>query len=492
MNRGDPASGSMVDGAVRDPRRAPILVEGATCAKIAVAERIAVLVDGASYFRTLLDALGRARRRIAIIGWDFDPRVRLVPGDSDTELRRLLPTLVAAHPELRVRVLVWDVAPLYGSSRAMSPILDRDWHRHERIDLRFDGHHPSGSAHHEKLVCIDDSLAFVGGIDLTVGRWDTSAHIARDDQRDSPGGEHHAPVHDLQCVASGPAAAEVARIAYGRWADAGGERLEPLPLRATDELWPPDVPAWLQGTPIGIARTRPRLPDRPAISEIANLNDAALTAAQDRVYIETQYLTAQRVADRLIALLERGDAAPEIVIVVWENATGWIERFAMGANRERTLRRLAAADQGRRLRVYRLVATGDPEIEVSVHSKLVIVDDRFVRIGSSNLNNRSLGVDSECDIAIEAHEPAERAAIVDLRDRLLAEHLECSTGRVRRAVAEHGLIGAVERLNERGGRLRPYALGVHDGPAEPIPGTTLLDPEEPLDLAWLRRQLRSM
>jgi len=460
-----------------------------TCAKLVRAERVAVLIDGAAYFRVLLDAFRRARRRITIVAWDFDPRVRLVPDMPETELRTLLPTLVSASPELRVRVLVWDVAPLYGSSRTIGLLVDRDWHRHERIDLVFDGHHPPGAAHHEKLVCIDDSLAFAGGIDLTIGRWDTPAHPAEDARRAEAAGEPHGPVHDLQLLVAGPAAAELARVAHARWADASEEPVEPLPPRPAAELWPADTPVWLRNVPVGIARTRPRLASRAPITEIAALNDAALAAARDTVYIETQYLTAQRVADRLVSLLERGADAPEIVVIVWESATGWIERFAMGANRERMLRRLAAADSHRRLRVYKLVADDDADVEVAMHSKLVIVDDRFARIGSSNLNNRSLGVDTECDVAIEARDAETRTAIRELRDRLLAEHLRCSPDDVRRAVAACGLIGAVDALNARGGRLRPHVVDPGAGPAEPIPGTALLDPDEPLDLDWLRRRL---
>jgi phosphatidylserine/phosphatidylglycerophosphate/cardiolipin synthase-like enzyme len=481
------------DGERGSRPRAPasrILVEGATCARLADAERVDVLIDGQAYFQALLDALRRARRRVIIVGWDFDPRVRLDPEDSATELRLLLPALVAAHPELRVHVLVWDIAPLYGPSSTMSALLDRDWHRHERIDLRFDGHHPSGAAHHEKVVCIDDTVAFVGGIDLTVGRWDTPRHADAEPRRVSPDGAPCEPVHDLQMVVGGAAAGAVARSAYDRWADAGGEPIEALPPRPIAEVWPCTAAPWLRDVEVGFARTRPRMAGRPAVTEVADLNDAALSAARRSVYLETQYLTAQRVVDRLAELLERGDSAPEIVALVWEDATGWIERFAMGSNRERMLRRLAALDLYGRLRVYKLVTAGDPNVEVALHSKLIIVDDRFVRIGSSNLNNRSLGLDTECDLAIEAADASTAAAITALRSRLLAEHLSCSPREVADAIDAYGLIGAIEHLNNGAGRLRRYLLDPHDGgPTEPITGTALLDPDEPLDLDWLRSRL---
>jgi phosphatidylserine/phosphatidylglycerophosphate/cardiolipin synthase-like enzyme len=155
--------------------------------------------------------------------------------------------------------------------------------------------------------------------------------------------------------------------------------------------------------------------------------------------------------------VERADG-PEIVVLVWQQATGWPERFAMGSNRDRLLRRLAAADRHGRLRAYWLVAAGEPNCEINLHAKLLIVDDTFVRIGSSNLNNRPLGVDTECDRALEASEPRTRTAIA-----LLARQ---APGRAPGPLARGGgaddrrarPIGAIERRNPNGGRLRRYRI----------------------------------
>jgi phosphatidylserine/phosphatidylglycerophosphate/cardiolipin synthase-like enzyme len=183
----------------RTGRRAPrILAKGVTCWRIAPADRVAVLIDAAAYYRALLDAFRRARWCIMILGWDFDPGVRLEPTDPATELRRLLPELVERRPQLQVRLLIWDVAVVYGPSNPVHQLLEREWQAHPRVQLRFDGQHPFGAAHHEKLVCIDDALAFAGGIDLTVKRWDTPAHDPADPRRRHASGESYDPVHDLQ------------------------------------------------------------------------------------------------------------------------------------------------------------------------------------------------------------------------------------------------------------------------------------------------------
>jgi phosphatidylserine/phosphatidylglycerophosphate/cardiolipin synthase-like enzyme len=467
---------------------ARIVEPGLSCWRIAHARRATVLIDGASYFGALLQALRRARSRIMIVGWDFDARIRLDPTDAATELRQLLPELVERCPTLEILVLIWDVSLLYGPSQTVGQLLDGEWRQHPRIRFRFDGKHPMGACHHEKIVCIDDALAFVGGIDLTVKRWDTSEHRPDLPERRDPGGEPYDPVHDLQIVVDGQAAAALAELTRARWVAATGETLSPC--RGTTDPWPKALAPWFTELPVAIARTRPATGNSPGAREISELNAAALTAARRSVYIEAQYLSTPAIADQLVALLQRPNP-PEIVLLVWRQAIGWLERFVMGSNRERLLRRLADADHGGRLRVYWLGMPGQLEREINLHAKLMIVDDAFLRIGSSNLNNRSLGFDTECDLAIEAHDGATAEAIARLRNTLLAEHLGRSPEEVAQAASAHGIIGAIERLNDGDRRLNPFQIDPDAGPKEPIAGTPLLDPTEPVDLEYIERHLRA-
>jgi phosphatidylserine/phosphatidylglycerophosphate/cardiolipin synthase-like enzyme len=131
---------------------------------------------------------------------------------------------------------------------------------------------------------------------------------------------------------------------------------------------------------------------------------------------------------------------------------------------------------------------------VLVHSKVILVDDAFLRVGSSNLNNRSIGLDTECDLAIEADRGETRRTIRHLRARLLGEHLDASPEEVERALqAEHGsLARAVDRLNGGARRLAPFEAMGDDGPTRPVTGTKVLDPKRPFDpLRLLRSRLRS-
>lgn len=468
------------------PTTLRVLEPGRTCWRIVPARRAAFLIDGAAYFAALGAALRRAERRIVILGWDFDAGMRLDPEDPASKLSQILPDLVAQKPELHIYILIWDIAPLFGPSRFFASWKSAGWLKHPRVHFRYDGGYPAGGTLHEKVVCVDDVVAFAGGIDLTIERWDTPEHRAEDPRRRDPRGNAYPPLHDVQIALEGPAAAAVAELARERWSRATGEM--PDPLEGSGDCWPEGLTPDLMDQPVGIVRTLPGAGGTPRVTEVAALNRAALQAAERSIYIETQYFSNSALADILAAHLERADG-PEIVLLIWRKAEGWIERYVMGANRERLLRRLAGADRHGRLRAYLLAAPEDPETEIGLHSKLVMVDDVFVRIGSSNLNHRSEGLDTECDIAIEATNEGTARAIAGLRDRLLAEHLGRRPDEVAAAVRAYGLIGGIEHLHGPQSRLRAYALDEESGPKKPFPGTAVLDPDEPVDLEYLRRHL---
>lgn len=156
---------------------ASLLKEGRNVWRITTAEKVAFLIDGEPYFRILQPALARARRTIWIVGWDFSADIKLRPLDEDAPLLGdYLRELVEAKADLHIRVQVWAMGPAYSQKR-VGLYTGPQWANHPRITLCFDSSHPVRGAHHQKIVLIDDSLAFLGGIDLTEGRWDTSEHL---------------------------------------------------------------------------------------------------------------------------------------------------------------------------------------------------------------------------------------------------------------------------------------------------------------------------
>ena len=467
-----------------------ILAEGDNCWRISHATRAALLVDGCNYFARLDEALRKARRSILIVGWDFDGRIVLRPDLPEAErmaLGLLLRQRVEAEPELEVRILIWSTAVAHAPSGSAGLLIGDPWQDHPRIQLRLDTTHPLYGAHHQKIVCIDGALAFVGGMDLTVDRWDTPDHQQEDSRRRCPDGTPYGPVHDLQMMLEGEVARDVCTLATKRWHHATGEDVH-LPA-CGGSLWPEALEPQFAQTPIAISRAMPRWGERAAVAESPRLTADALAAARDTIFIEAQYLTAAFIADILHAHLEAEDG-PEIVCVVSLAAHSFTERMIMGENRDRLIRRLWAADRHDRFRVYHPVGPGAEDgCPILIHSKLIIIDDRFMRVGSSNLNNRSIGLDTELDLSIEARTPEQRAAILDVRHRLLGEHLGTSPDEVARVTAETGsLVRAVEQLNVRARRLHAFDKVSRKGPVHPVFATPVLDPAHPFEPDWMLRR----
>jgi phosphatidylserine/phosphatidylglycerophosphate/cardiolipin synthase-like enzyme len=465
-----------------------ILKPGRNCGGILHCDA-SVLVDGAAYFAALRDALFSARRSIMIVGWDFDGGIPLTPGKDSPSLGQILRDLAERRPELEVRILVWGLAVIYGPSAKLPLILGSEWHHHPRIQLRLDRNHRFYASHHQKIVVIDDRLGFTGGIDLTVGRWDRPQHPAHDPARVTPDGRPYPPVHDLQIAVTGEAARSLGTIARERWRSATGEAVAPADADATtpDFMARPDF----AGARIGIALTRPSLKRSVRRRQCARLTLDALSAARRSIYIESQYFTDRRAGRIIASHLARADG-PEVVLLVTCVSHGFVEQWVMGKNRDRLLRRLKAQDRFDRLRVFYCVTPdGDGFKEVLIHSKLIIVDNGFLRIGSSNLNNRSIGLDSECDLAIEARSRADSLAIAGLRHRLLAEHLGETEASVREAMARHrSMVRAVDALNRNPRGLRPLPALGQGGSTAPMALTGVLDPKEPFSLRkWLRRRI---
>jgi phosphatidylserine/phosphatidylglycerophosphate/cardiolipin synthase-like enzyme len=457
---------------------AGIFQPGRNCWRVERADRIAYLIDAKRYFEVLDRVLPQARRRIVIVGWDFDSNARLTPGGE--VLSERLVKLANANPLLEIYVLIWRSSLVYANNHDVPLPIGSNWYDHPRIHYKLDAEHPIGASHHQKIVALDDCLAFVGGIDLTEGRLDDCGHAFDCSDRTTFKGESYDPVHDVQILVDGAAASAVAELAYERWRDATGEDLQRLPM-ALPRLWPMGVTPDLRRHDVAIARTRAEYNGREAYREIEKLNIDALERADKQIYIEAQYFAESTVAELLCEHLKNPDG-PEVMAVVNYNSHGKLEQYVMGQNRDRLFGHLRQADRHGRLGLLFSRANCDPDCDVKIHSKVMIVDDRFLRIGSSNLNQRSLGLDSECDLAIEASTPQARQSIRRFLRDLLSDHLRVAPARVAQVYRanDRSLLRTVTRLSE-GSCLLPYSVDESQA-APPVAFTPLLDPAEPFTL----------
>lgn len=455
----------------------PLLAPGRNCWRVARAGRLRFLVDGEAYFSALASALRAAQRRVWILGWDVHSRTRLRPDDPNSELGRFLDACAEEQPELHVHVLAWDFAMIYALERESLPVYRLGWKTHRRVHFRLDDQHPIGASHHQKLVVVDDRVAFAGGLDLTIRRWDTREHVPEESRRTDPDGDPYGPFHDLQVMVDGDAAAALGELARERWLCATGERVGPA--EAERDPWPEDLAPDVENVEVGVARTQPAWKGAAEAREVEALTLDAIAAARRSVYVENQYFTAPRVAEALGARLEEAQG-PDVVLVGPKRCTGWLEEAVMGVRRDRLLRGLRERDRHGRLRcVYPVVAGDTP---VMVHAKVLVVDDRIARVGSANLSNRSMGLDTECDLVLDARgeERIERA-VARFRDGLLAEHLGVDVERVLETRHDEGsLARTLDRLQGGERTLRTLEPGPEGWLEELAPEKSLFDPERPV------------
>ena len=281
-------------------------------------------------------------------------------------------------------------------------------------------------------------------------------------------------------LVEGEAAVRLGQLARERWRHAHGWKIKP-PTDIEHSPWPESVSSGLDHVRVAIARTEPAYRGREAVEEVSRLYLDAIAAARKTIYIENQYFTAWALADALITRLAEKDG-PQVVLVLPEKTGGWLEQVIMDVVRGRIVRRLHEADRHDRLRIYFPYQPGLGDDCISVHSKLLIIDDRLLRIGSSNTSNRSMGLDTECDLAIESSKPKDKVAryIRRIRAYLLAEHLGCEAEDVIQTThAQGGLIETIECLQGDQRSLRPLDCEVAAEVDELVPDTSLIDPSEP-------------
>jgi phosphatidylserine/phosphatidylglycerophosphate/cardiolipin synthase-like enzyme len=202
---------------------------------------------------------------------------------------------------------------------------------------------------------------------------------------------------------------------------------------------------------VAIARTEPAWKDRPLVSEIRKLTLECIAQAKDTIYLENQYFTSPVVTEALAARLSEPEG-PQVVLISTGRSPSWFDQLTMDRARGAMIWRLRSADVFGRFRALWPATSGGET--VIVHSKVSVIDDHIARIGSANLNNRSGGFDTECELAVVCDDEESRLAITAFRDRLVGHFMGCTGDAVAKAREDHGgLVGAIDALNRERGRL---------------------------------------
>lgn len=460
---------------------------------------VAVLVDGAAYYRTLYQALLGARRSILIAAWQFDPHIELIP-DAPAEaleypvsLWELLNELCVQRPELEVQVLAWDYSLVYALERTWFSLAQARFSAHQRLHFRWRAHPDPRGSHHQKVVVVDGSVAFLGGLDLGNERWDTRAHDPENPVRIRDSGRARRPFHDVQVAVQGPSAKKLEELFSEAWqASEGHDRPLASDTRVTAEageacfdltaLSSDDVILLGPGE-VDIVRTLPAGESEPGVHETRASYARMIQEAERLIYIETQYFTSSAISRALIERMSKRDAASlQIVLVMPDGADSVKEELVLGACQRQVLSSLfeSAREFGHEIRlVHSEVEVAQQRLSTYIHSKLMIVDDRSFIVGSANLTNRSMGLDTELGLSLRATQnPRLQERLAFLRASLLAEH--AGGVPLDEFVPIDGLVSAIDaRCNDPTSRLTLGVVGPPDR-ADPLV-LALFDPATVFD-----------
>jgi phosphatidylserine/phosphatidylglycerophosphate/cardiolipin synthase-like enzyme len=372
-----------------------------------------VLIDGADAFAAAAAAIRGARTSVWVSQWFVNPGFELVRGVDAESVGALLGD--AAERGIDVRVLVWAGSPfpIFQPNRHQVKQAVAELTRATRIQAVQDPHERALHCHHEKTLVIDGEIAFVGGIDMTDlknDRYDTAGHPAR----------RRTGWHDVGTRLTGPVVADVAAHFAMRWKERTGEQLELAP-----------VPASTGEHTVQMTRTVPEsqydtLPDGDFSVLESYLR--ALRGAQHLIYLENQFLWAPEITDLLADKL-RHPPHPDFRLLI-------LLPSKAHAGQDDTLGQvgvLEAADADDRLLVATLRSlSGARDEQCYIHAKVAVIDDRWLTVGSANLNAHSLFNDTEMNVVCDSP-----ALARDTRVALWAEHLDVEADEVAgRSAAE--------------------------------------------------------
>ncbi|MGV8930217.1 MAG: phospholipase D-like domain-containing protein [Brevundimonas sp.] len=475
-----------------------LLKEGTTCWRVGEAPRAAFLLDMADYFLAAREAMSKAKRSIHLLNWAFDPDTLFDPqpgctGPDSDRFGLFLKELACTRPELDVRVLCWKSALPVAATQDFFPFKARKCFAGTPVKFVLDGALPFGASHHQKVLIVDDAVAFCGGGDIGPDRWDMADHLDDNPRREKTPRDHRCfdSRHEVMTLVDGAPARALGQLFRDRWLRATRETL-PEPAPTTPTAWPACVKPDFRKVPVGLSRTVAAWRKIRQVRESEALYLASFAAAKRCIYLENQYFTSPIMAEALAARLSE-PRGPEVVLVSTQHSPSYFDQMTMDRTRSMFLKRLKEADKHGRFHAYSPVTPLGRTI--IVHAKMAIIDDVLLRVGSSNMNNRSFGFDTECDLSIEL--PAGttaapgRARIRDIRTGILAHWFGCEASVVQAAIDRAGSVGqAIETLRRAGYcRLRPLQPEAIGPMATFIATFHIGDPITPQDSwrPWTRR-----
>lgn len=395
----------------------------------------APLIDCANYYKALHSSIVKAKHSIFIVGWDIDSRIRLIRGEDEAQssapsvISDLLKWKAEQTPDIQIYLLRWDSSLAFFAQRELWAKEAWDEKTPDNVKTELDDTIPMGGSQHQKIVVIDDELVFSGGMDVSTNRWDTRDHPVVSEERDGPDGEY-GPLHDVQIVSSGPVVADFSKLVRWRWQRVANET--PIAIRDNANInidapipaaWPESYPPIFKNVECALARTIPFMDEVEPAQEVRHMLLDLIGQAESFIYIENQFTTRQEIAEELNRQLK---LKPNLNVCIvssyepkgkFECEAFWASRIQFktilesGISPERVKMTYSSIEDMQGKRAYK-----------RIHSKVMTIDDKYLVIGSSNLSNRSMTLDTEIDTVLYGNTPENKQSVVNVRNDLLAEH----------------------------------------------------------------------
>lgn len=469
----------------------PIFHPAKNCWRTGTANHARVLVDCADYYRAIHEAVRHAKHSIFILGWEIDSHVRLLRGEEEENSKvpscavDLLNWKAQQNPDLKIYLLRWDSSLAFIADREPLPEFAWTGATPENLAICMDSTVPIGGSQHQKIIVIDDELVFTGGMDIARQRWDERSHRAVEPERHDELGVY-GPYHDVQVAMDGPIVEHFSELVRWRWRRAAG--YDPISRRhvgSTRDVvpsWPANFPPTCGFINAAIARTLPPMKDCEPVQEIRQMYLDLIETARQMIYIENQFLACTEIADALNAQMKKYPAL-KVLCVSSYNPQGIFEREGLWAARIEFKRRLLDGIRPGRAAIYcsGVARKDESPIHKRIHAKVMAVDDRYLIVGSANIADRSMSLDTECDTIFHGATATQRRWIRAQRDDLIAEHSGWDTGEVERMCDEGRFLEDYMRPEDD----KHYSLRdvddekFTDGKLQPV-AKMLADPSEPL------------
>jgi len=142
-------------------------------------------MNGKEYFDALVPILSRCKRRLFISGWYLSPGLVLKRGAFGASMDSFrLDNIIldAANRGVSVYIIIYNAPGFTGFDLQPTYVCDffNNLHPNIRTLMHPNNYVPSMWSHHQKLVVCDESVAFIGGIDLCYGRYEDSDYSITD------------------------------------------------------------------------------------------------------------------------------------------------------------------------------------------------------------------------------------------------------------------------------------------------------------------------